>query len=216
MRSWEKRIPLMRQGHHRDVLGRVEALRKTKTVYPPPDSVFRALELTPFTKVKVAILGQDPYHGPGQANGLAFSVHEDVRLPPSLRNIFKEIQSDVYRVKAQDFSSDLTRWAVQGVLLLNATLTVEDGRPGSHQKLGWEQLTDQIVAELSRAREHLVFILWGAFARSKKTLIDTKKHLVLEAVHPSPLSASRGFFGCRHFSKTNRYLRRHNLSPINW
>lgn len=216
MRSWEARIPLMRQGYHRDLLAGVEALRQTRIVYPPQESIFRALELISFPKVKVAILGQDPYHGPGQANGLAFSVHCGVRLPPSLRNIFKEIESDVYRGKAQDFSTDLERWAQQGVLLLNATLTVEEGDPGSHQKLGWEQLTDEIVECLSSGREHLVFMLWGAYARSKKTLVDTQKHLILEAVHPSPLSASRGFFGCRHFSKANRYLRRHKLAPIQW
>ena len=216
MRTWEARLPLMREGYHCELFARVAKIRETRTVYPPQDEVFRAFELTAFQEVRVAILGQDPYHGSGQANGLAFSVGSDVSVPPSLRNIFKEVESDVYRGEAQEFSPDLSRWARQGVLLLNATLTVEEGAPGSHQGLGWEKLTDEVVEQLSSGREHLVFLLWGAQARSKKELIDAGKHLVLEAVHPSPLSASRGFFGCRHFSRANRYLHRHGLQAIQW
>jgi uracil-DNA glycosylase len=185
----------------------------TKTIYPHPKDVFSAFRLTPVEKVSVVILGQDPYHGPDQAHGLSFSVRNGVHKPPSLQNIFKEIISDVGAVQA---SSDLTSWAQQGVLLLNATLTVEKGKAGSHQSYGWEQFTDAVIHALSEKQSHIVFILWGKYAQKKKILIDTSKHLVLESAHPSPLSAHNGFFGCKHFSRTNDYLIAHDKNPILW
>ncbi len=183
-------------------------------IFPPESLVYRALELTPIERVRVVILGQDPYHGPGQANGLAFSVNKGVRLPPSLQNIYKEIERDLNTKK--DFTNgDLELWATQGVLLLNSALTVEEGKPGSH-KAKWERATDHIIKKVSDQASHVVFMLWGAFAQSKKPLIDASKHLILEAPHPSPLSAHRGFLGCAHFSKCNAYLETHNLKPIEW
>ena len=187
---------------------------ETTTVYPHPKQMFSAFESCPFDAVKVVILGQDPYHGPRQAHGLAFSVTDGVAVPPSLRNIYTEIQSDVGHVS--DTSGDLTHWAKQGVLLLNATLTVEAGKAGSHQGHGWEQFTDAAIQALSDTREHLVFMLWGRFAQHKGSAIDTQKHLVLTAAHPSPLSAHNGFFGCKHFSRTNAYLEEHGQTPIQW
>ncbi len=216
MNSWLNHIPLMQSGYHQELLNKVSELRENHTIYPTSNKIFYALELTPFDKVKVILLGQDPYHGEGQAHGLSFSVPDGTRTPPSLRNIFKEITTDIYEGVPQTSSTDLTRWAEQGILLLNAALTVEAKKAGSHKKLGWHKLTDQIVEELSKQREHLVFILWGAHAQSKRSLIDADKHLVLESVHPSPLSAKRGFFGCRHFSQTNAYLEQHGFTPINW
>ncbi len=207
---------MLRDGRAKALLGEVARLRQTRVVYPPTERVFRALELTPFADVRTVILGQDPYHGEGQAHGLAFSVPEGTKTPPSLRNIFKEVASDIYGDDAPTFSTDLERWARQGVLLLNSSLTVEAGRAGSHQKLGWHALTDQIVETLSQQRHHLVFMLWGAHAQSKRALIDSEHHLVLESAHPSPLSAYRGFFGCRHFSKANAYLNAHGKPPIAW
>lgn len=185
-----------------------------KTIYPNPKNVFRAFDLCPFDSVRVVILGQDPYHGPGQANGLCFAVNEGIRTPPSLQNIFKELESDLGR--PIDRSGDLSRWATQGVLLLNATLTVEAEKAGSHQGLGWEEFTDAAIAALSREREHLVFLLWGNYARKKGAQIDRTKHSVLESAHPSPLSAHNGFFGNKHFSQTNEYLKAHNPPPIEW
>lgn len=187
---------------------------RTTTVYPPGSLIFNAFNQCPFDKVRVVILGQDPYHGPGQAHGLCFSVKEGVEFPPSLINIFREIGSDL----SLPFpgSGDLTRWAMQGVLLLNATMTVRAHMAGSHQKRGWETFTDQVIKILNDERENLVFFLWGAYAQKKGESIDRTKHLVLESVHPSPLSASRGFFGNRHFSKCNEYLVRNGLGPINW
>lgn len=176
--------------------------------------IFNAFNLCPFDKVKVVILGQDPYHEIGQAHGLAFSVPEGIALPPSLQNIYKEIESDL-NIKVEK-NGDLTRWAKQGVLLLNSTLTVEQHRAASHQNFGWEIFTDNVINILSKEKEHLVFILWGSFAIKKSSLIDKAKHLVLTSVHPSPLSAYRGFFGNRHFSKTNNYLSANNIEPINW
>jgi len=170
--------------------------------------------LCPFDEVKVVILGQDPYHGAGQANGLAFAVHTGIPLPPSLKNIFKEIESDVGILPLQD--GDLSRWARQGVLLLNATLTVQAGSPGSHQKKGWEQFTDKAIRELSDKREGIVFMLWGNYAREKGKIIDRNKHCVLEAPHPSPFSAHTGFLGCKHFSLTNIYLKKQDKSEIDW
>jgi uracil-DNA glycosylase len=183
-------------------------------VYPPAKQIFRAFDACPFDAVEVVILGQDPYHGPGQANGLCFAVERDVAAPPSLQNIFKEIESDLGRPVSRD--PDLSRWARQGVLLLNATLTVRDGAAGSHQNKGWERFTDAAVAALSRGRDGLVFLLWGAYARRKGAGVDRNRHLVLECAHPSPLSAHNGFFGCRHFSKANDYLARRGATPIEW
>ena len=184
-------------------------------VYPPPKNIFRAFELTPFNQVKVVILGQDPYHGPGQANGLCFAVGEQVALPPSLQNIFKEIESDLGQ-KLVHKTGDLERWARQGVLLLNATLTVAAKTPGSHQGRGWEAFTDAAIKALSEQKEHLVFILWGNYAKAKGAHIDRAKHLVIESPHPSPFSAYNGFFGSKPFSKTNEYLSTNGASPIDW
>jgi len=187
---------------------------KKGAVYPAPKNIFRVFDLCPFDKVKVVILGQDPYHGPKQANGLCFAVSEGVDLPPSLQNIYKEIESDLgVPVKKV---GDLERWAKQGVLLLNATLTVRAGVANSHQGRGWEQFTDAAIKALSERREHLVFILWGNYARQKGAHIDRTKHLVIESPHPSPLSAHRGFFGSKPFSKTNAYLQKTAQTPINW
>jgi uracil-DNA glycosylase len=188
---------------------------KKGTVYPPPKFLFRAFELTPFTKVKVVILGQDPYHGTGQANGLSFAVNEGVPLPPSLRNIFEEIESDLGE-PMKNRSGDLSRWAEQGVLLLNATLTVRAHTAGSHQNRGWEQFTDAVIRILSEEREHLVFILWGNYARQKGAHIDRSKHLVIASAHPSPFSAANGFFGSKPFSTANAYLTEHGEKPIDW
>ena len=186
-----------------------------ETVYPPPKYIFRAFDLCPFDQVHVVILGQDPYHGPKQANGLCFAVDEGTRLPPSLQNIFKEIEKE-YTEPMKNAQGNLERWATQGVLLLNATLTVRARLAGSHQGKGWEQFTDTAIAALSREREHLVFMLWGNYAKRKGEHIDRSKHLVLEAAHPSPFSAYNGFFGCGHFKKANDYLVAHNKKPINW
>ncbi len=190
------------------------------TVYPQPKNIFNAFTLTPFDEVKVVILGQDPYHGAGQAHGLSFSVQDGVRNPPSLQNIFKELRSDILSrsdLDVVDFESgDLSRWAKQGVLLLNATLTVRAGAAGSHQGKGWEQFTDGAIAALSEKREHLVFILWGNYARQKGVHIDRNKHLVIESPHPSPFSAHSGFFGSKPFSKANDYLEVYRQSLIEW
>lgn len=186
----------------------------TTTVYPPASKIFAAFDVCPFDKVKVVILGQDPYHGPGQANGLCFSVNPGVPYPPSLINIFKEVSSDTGAAAPSD--GDLSRWARQGVFMLNSVLTVEQGRAASHASRGWETLTDAAIAALSANREHLVFLLWGSYAINKGKLIDRSKHLVLTSVHPSPLSAHRGFFGNRHFSRANEYLQAHGITPIQW
>lgn len=214
--TWTENVPLMQAGYHRELLNKVSALRETETIYPPKGQVLYALKVIPFDAVKVVIVGQDPYHGAGQAHGLAFSVPEEVKAPPSLRNIFKEVAQDVYDGTLPTYSTDLSRWAKQGVLLLNASLTVEAGNAGSHSKLGWMALTDGIIAALSEEREDLAFMLWGRFAQSKADLIDAERHLILEAAHPSPFSAYRGFFGCEHFSKANAYLRAHGKEPIDW
>ncbi|MBI2038974.1 MAG: uracil-DNA glycosylase [Candidatus Niyogibacteria bacterium] len=192
----------------------VRAEYAKRAVYPPPKDIFRAFDLCPFDKVKVVILGQDPYHGRGQANGLCFAVGERVPIPPSLQNIFKEIHSDLGITPQQN--GDLARWARQGVLLLNATLTVRANTAGSHQHKGWEEFTDAAIRALSQEREHIVFMLWGNYAKNKGAVIDRRKHLVLEAAHPSPFSADNGFFGCKHFSKANRYLKEHGLGEIDW
>lgn len=186
----------------------------TKQIFPPGRQIFAAFNSTPFHEVKVVILGQDPYHDVGQANGLCFSVNDGIQFPPSLRNIFKEIESDIGTPVPP--SGDLSRWAKQGVLLLNATLTVEAHRAGSHQRHGWEQFTDSVIAHLAEHRDNLVFILWGSYAIGKGAFIDRNRHLVLTSVHPSPLSAHRGFFGNHHFSRTNQYLIEHGKTPIEW
>lgn len=185
-----------------------------KRIFPKGSEFFAAFTHTPFEKVKVVILGQDPYHGPGQAHGLCFSVPPGVDVPPSLQNIFKELKTDLGIEPPKH--GCLTKWADQGVLLLNATLSVEAGRAGSHQKKGWEAFTDAVIDRLNRERSGLVFVLWGSYAQKKGELIDTKKHFVLKGPHPSPLSAHRGFFGCRHFSKINEYLKSQGQSPIDW
>jgi uracil-DNA glycosylase len=184
-------------------------------VYPAPKNIFRAFDLCPFDDVEVVILGQDPYHGPDQANGLCFAVGEGIRLPPSLQNIFKEIENDLGTPVIHK-TGDLERWARQGVLLLNATLTVRAHQAGSHQGKGWEQFTDAAIKVLSEQREHLVFILWGNYAKTKGAHIDRTKHLVLESAHPSPFSAHSGFFGNKHFSKTNAYLAKHDKQIVDW
>lgn len=187
---------------------------QAKKVFPPPKDIFKAFDLCPFNKVKVVILGQDPYHGPGQAHGLCFSVNKGIKTPPSLINIYKEIESDIG--KKPPAHGNLEHWAQQGVFLLNATLTVIAHMAGSHQKKGWETFTDEVIRLIAEKKEHVVFMLWGAYAQNKAWMIDETKHLVLKAPHPSPLSASRGFFGCRHFSKANQYLEASGLKPIDW
>lgn len=183
-------------------------------VYPPPAEIFAAFNQTPLPDVRVVILGQDPYHGTKQANGLAFSVHDDCPIPPSLKNIYKEIESDIGTPIPS--SGNLERWAKQGVLLLNSTLTVRVSEAGAHQGLGWETFTDAVIHKISQERQHVVFMLWGSYAAKKGAGIDTKKHLVLKCAHPSPLSAYRGFFGCKHFSKANEYLASHGMPTISW
>ncbi|GGG26722.1 uracil-DNA glycosylase [Pontibacter amylolyticus] len=186
----------------------------SQKVYPPGNQIFNAFERCPFDNVKVVILGQDPYHGPNQANGLAFSVKDGVRTPPSLINIFKEIKNDLG--KDLPATGNLERWAEQGVLLLNATLTVRAGDAGSHQKKGWEEFTDAVVSKVNELKTGVVFMLWGAYAQKKGAFIDERKHLVLKAAHPSPFAADRGFFGTRHFSKANEYLKTQGKVPIDW
>ena len=188
--------------------------RLESTVFPPAQNVYAALELTSFESTKVVILGQDPYHGNGQAHGLSFSVRSNTPIPPSLRNIFKELFTDVAIQREQN--GDLTGWARQGVLLLNTTLTVREGEPGSHQERGWQHITDTVISALNEKPTRVVFVLWGAHARAKKTLITQTHHVVIESVHPSPLSAHRGFFGSRPFSRINSALEEAGLSPINW
>jgi len=185
-----------------------------KTIYPPGSLIFNAFEKAPFKKLKVLLLGQDPYHGKGQAMGLSFSVPKGIRQPPSLINIFKELLDDVGVPIAS--TGDLTPWAEQGVMLLNAALTVREGEPNSHSKIGWHQFTDAVIKKVSNEKEGIIFLLWGSFAHQKQELIDQTKHHVLKAAHPSPYSADKGFFGCRHFSKTNAHLVAQKQDPINW
>ena len=214
--SWKARVGEYLQ---REDMQRLSAfLRERKAagarVYPPGPNIFAALDATPFDAVKVVVLGQDPYHGAGQAHGLSFSVPPGTPVPPSLQNIFKELQRDL-GIAAPDHGC-LLPWARQGVLLLNAVLTVEDGRPGAHAGKGWEGFTDEVVQALAREREHLVFLLWGSYAQKKGAVIDGRRHRVLKAPHPSPLSAHRGFLGCGHFSAANQYLTRCGKTPIDW
>ena len=187
---------------------------RTHRVYPSMYDIFNALKTTPFQNVKCVILGQDPYHGPGQAHGLCFSVRPGIEPPPSLKNVFRELQTDIGMPEPP--TGDLTPWAKEGVLLLNTTLTVREGQPQSHKGQGWEVLTDAIIRALNDADHPIVFLLWGSNARSKKALITNPNHLILEAAHPSPLSAYNGFFGCRHFSRANEFLSSHGVAPINW
>lgn len=202
-----------RMDHLREFLR--SELSANKTIFPPNSLIFNAFNTTPLGQVKAVIIGQDPYHGPDQAHGLSFSVQKGVAIPPSLRNIYHELHSDLGITPPKH--GDLTHWAEQGVLLLNSVLTVEAGQPTSHQKQGWEQFTDAVIDVLNEQREHIVFILWGAYAHKKGQRIDLNKHLVLKAAHPSPLAANRGgFFGCKAFSKTNNYLKQNGIEPINW
>ncbi len=214
--SWKL---ILEKDFHSDYFGTLKnfLLREKsggQTVYPPGNQIFSAFNLTPFDKVKAVIIGQDPYHGKGQAHGLCFSVQEGTKPPPSLVNIFKEIHSDLgLPIPAK---GSLEHWARQGVLLLNATLTVRAGKPGSHQEKGWEQFTDSVIGNLSAQKKGLVFLLWGNFAKSKEAIIDANKHYILKAAHPSPYSANNGFFGCRHFSRTNEILRSQGKEEIDW
>ncbi len=213
--SWKRLLaPEFESEYFKQLTDFVRNEYATQQIFPPAKLIFNAFDHTPVDKVKVVILGQDPYHDVGQAHGLCFSVNDGVKFPPSLQNIFKEIQSDTGA--PYPTSGNLERWANQGVLLLNATLTVRAHNAGSHQGHGWETFTDNVISRLSAAREGLVFMLWGSYAISKARLIDTSKHLVLTTVHPSPLSAYRGFFGCKHFSKANEYLRQHGETEIVW
>lgn len=214
--TWKERLSgEFEKGYFAELTDFVKNEYRTSIVYPAPKNIFRAFDLCPFDKVKVVILGQDPYHGEGQANGLCFAVNDGTALPPSLQNIFKEIESDLGQPLVHR-SGDLSRWAKQGVLLLNATLTVRAHLAGSHQGKGWEQFTDAVIRALADERAGLVFMLWGNYAKAKGAHIDRARHLVLEAPHPSPLSAHAGFFGCKHFSKANAYLVAHGQAPIDW
>jgi uracil-DNA glycosylase len=213
--SWKERLsPEFDKPYFSTLISFVKKEYKSETIYPPGKEIFRAFDCCDFDNAKVVIIGQDPYHGPGQANGLCFSVREGLRLPPSLLNIFKEIKQDLG--KEIPTSGDLGRWADQGVLLLNATLTVQAGTPGSHQNKGWESFTDAVIKKISDEKQHVVFLLWGAYAQKKGEIIDRNKHFVLMSAHPSPFSADRGFFGCKHFSKANQYLKSKGLKEIEW
>lgn len=213
--SWQEALgEELRKAYFAELLEAVQEAYCLETVYPPVANLFSAFQLTPFSEVKVVILGQDPYHGEGQAHGLAFSVRDGVAVPPSLQNIYKEVTADMGELK--NSTGDLSDWAKQGVLLLNTTLTVRSGAPGSHRKLGWETFTDNVIKTLAEDRTGLVFMLWGNYAIAKKSLIDQNKHLLLTAPHPSPLSAHRGFLGCRHFSQCDEYLKETGSSPIIW
>lgn len=214
--SWKK---VLRKEFQQEYFAKLTSVVRSEylkgSVYPPPKYIFRAFELTPFDQVKVVILGQDPYHGQGQANGLCFAVNRGMQLPPSVQNIYKEIVSDLGHVSAYPHG-DLEGWAKQGVLLLNATLTVSEHTPGSHQNIGWEQFTDAAICALSAQKTNIVFILWGAYAQKKGLVIDAAKHRIIKSPHPSPFSAYSGFFGSKPFSQCNTYLAQHNLDPINW
>ncbi|WP_017732572.1 uracil-DNA glycosylase [Nafulsella turpanensis] len=213
--SWkEKLAPEFEKPYFKDLVDFIKKEYNSHTVYPPGKLIFNAFEHCPFDEVKVVIIGQDPYHNPGQANGMAFSVADGVRVPPSLQNIYKEVSDELG--KPIPASGNLERWADQGVLLLNATLTVRANTPGSHQKKGWEEFTDAVIKLVSDEKENIVFILWGAYAQKKGAVIDDKKHLVLKSAHPSPFAANRGFFGNNHFIKANDYLKSKGKKPIDW
>ena len=217
MQTWTEALgEEKQQPYFQHILDTVRAERESgQVIYPPATDVFNAFKATEFNQVKVVILGQDPYHGAGQAHGLAFSVQQGVRIPPSLQNIYKELSTDIAGFQIPKHGN-LQYWAEQGVLLLNTVLTVREGQAHSHAALGWETFTDKVIRQLADHREHLVFILWGSHAQKKGAFIDRSRHLVLTAVHPSPLSAARGFFGSKPFSQTNHYLQQHGLSPIDW
>ncbi|HOK24919.1 MAG TPA: uracil-DNA glycosylase [Bacteroidales bacterium] len=213
--SWKQRLKAeFEKEYFLRLVDFVKEEYRTRTIYPPGSLIFNAFNLCPFDKVKAVIIGQDPYHGPGQAHGLCFSVRDGVTFPPSLVNIFKEIHDDLGIPVPK--SGNLERWARQGVLLLNAILTVRANQAGSHQGKGWEQFTDAVIKILNEEKNNLVFFLWGAYAQNKGAVIDKTRHLVLESVHPSPLSAAKGFFGNRHFSKCNEYLAMHGIEPVKW
>ncbi len=214
-KSWENKMKKEFEKDYFSILNQfLKQEYKEQTIFPEKKLIFNALNSIPFNKVKVVIIGQDPYHGKGQAHGLSFSVTQGIKTPPSLVNIFKEIESDL---KINNHGKgDLTKWAKQGVLLLNATLTVRENTAGSHQNKGWEQFTDQIISTISEERKDLVFLLWGKFAQNKAKLIDKNKHHILMSSHPSPLSSYRGFLGCKHFSECNNILKRENKTEINW
>ena len=216
-KSWLKELDTeFEKGYMKDLKSFLQQEKQQGiTVYPKGSDVFNALDHTPFNKVKVVILGQDPYHGQGQAHGLSFSVQKGITVPPSLKNIYKELATDIEGFSVPTHGN-LTQWADEGVLLLNATLTVRAHEAGSHQKKGWEIFTDKIISQLSEQREGLVFLLWGRYAQNKSSLIDQTKHTILVAAHPSPFSAYNGFLGCRHFSKANAILEKQGLSPIDW
>ena len=214
-KSWQEVLqPEFDKPYFESLVGFVKQEYASRTIFPPAGQIFSAFNTCPFSDVKVVILGQDPYHGPGQAHGLCFSVNDGIPFPPSLQNIFKEITSDL-GIPAPK-TGNLTRWAEQGVLLLNATLTVRASQAGSHQGKGWEEFTDSVIKIISEKAENVVFILWGSYAIKKKALINASKHCILTAPHPSPLSSYRGFFGCKHFSKTNTYLTSKGKTPIEW
>jgi uracil-DNA glycosylase len=213
--SWKEHLEAeFGKPYFTELISFVKSEYNTQVVYPPGKEIFRSFDACDFDKVKVVIIGQDPYHGPGQANGLCFSVRENVKMPPSLVNIFKEIRNDLGKPIPQ--TGDLERWARQGVLLLNATLTVRASSAGSHQNKGWETFTDAVIKTISDQKEHVVFLLWGAYAQKKGEIIDRQKHYVLLSPHPSPFSADRGFFGNKHFSKANDYLKSKGLKEIDW
>jgi uracil-DNA glycosylase len=214
-KSWSKYLEReFQQPYFKELASFVRTAYQNYEVYPPAKEIFRAFSFCSFEQTRVVILGQDPYHGLGQANGLCFSVQDNVPAPPSLVNIFTEIYNDLG--VAMPPNGNLERWATQGVLLLNATLTVQARKPGSHQNKGWERFTDAVISTLSHKKEHIVFLLWGAYAQQKVSLMDGKKHLILKSPHPSPYSANRGFLGNQHFSKTNTYLKEHHLQAIQW
>ena len=213
--SWKERLKEeFEKPYFTTLIDYVKQEYRTQTIFPPGKEIFRAFDCCDFADVKIVIIGQDPYHGPQQANGLCFSVRDGVRMPPSLINIFKEIHDDLGKPIPK--SGDLERWSRQGVLLLNATLTVRASTPGSHQNKGWEVFTDAAIKKISDEKQHVVFLLWGAYAQKKGEVIDRTRHLVLMSAHPSPFSADRGFFGCKHFSKANEYLRSKRLKEIDW
>lgn len=215
-KSWQKHLHGEFNANYMNLLEKFlqSEINSGKEIYPEANEYFFALDTTPLDKVKVVILGQDPYHGPGQAHGLCFSVLEGMKLPPSLKNIYKELETDLAVPISKN--GDLTSWAEQGVLLLNSVLSVEKEKAGSHQKKGWETFTDRVIEVVNENRDHVVFILWGAYAQKKAAFVDRKKHLVLESVHPSPLSSHRGFFGSKPFSKANAFLRKKGIKEIDW
>ena len=213
--DWDSVLaPLIQSELYKRIREFLKSEYSSRIIYPPMKDIFNAFRYTPYADVKVVIIGQDPYHGEGQAHGLCFSVQDGVQPPPSLVNIYKEIQNDLGITPSK--SGNLTKWAKQGVMLLNTTLTVRQGQANSHSKCGWQEFTDEVIKLLAKREKPMVFLLWRANARSKKQFIDTTKHLVLESVHPSPLSAYGGFFGCKHFSKANKFLTANSITPINW